>query len=486
MSDPATASTSSIAVTATTENEPKLDDTNNKAMDDAKGDDDDNNSKKRKKRPYANLKKKRKESATAHQAAIERKGGRKGGDEAISEKNTNPHDGSFAHPRMRELYDVSLPEDLPEESKVSKKKLAILMSYLGGKFAGFQINKEQRTVQAELELALYKAGLLQKSNFGFPHKYGWSTSGRTDKGVHACAQVVSAKLEMGELTEDEVRERINAQLHPDILVLDVKRTIRSFCAKTQRSRVRYQYMIPSYLFFPEAKKLFEDAGVVGTKNKFEDPLSAEEVQSLRPKLIDYRISSQQLTTLKSALALYVGTHAYHSFTKGMNPGDATAQRYILEFTADDPVIREDGSEWIPTQVLGQAFLLNQIRKMIAMACDVVCERATLQTVEEAFDKTKKMILPVAPAQGLFLDMSVYDHYNERKNKCSTDVEDLDWINQPNGPVMQRWKQFKDDVLLKKIVEEEAQDGNFIKYLYSQTNVFEWEEKYGIGDTTKEE
>jgi hypothetical protein len=65
-----------------------------------------------------------------------------------------------------------------------------------------------------------------------------------------------------------------------------------------------------------------------------------------------------------------------------------------------------------------------------------------------------------------------DHYNERRGKCVTDTDDLDWINQPDSPAMQRWKAFKEDVVLKKIVEEESEEGNFVLYLYMQTCMFE--------------
>ena len=44
-------------------------------------------------------------------------------------------------------------------------------------------------MEAELELALYLAGTISKDNFGNPRKVSWSRSGRTDKGVHAVAQV---------------------------------------------------------------------------------------------------------------------------------------------------------------------------------------------------------------------------------------------------------------------------------------------------------
>lgn len=52
-------------------------------------------------------------------------------------------------------------------------------------------NKGAKTIEAELELALYLAGTISKDNFGNPRKVSWSRSGRTDKGVHAAAQVMS-------------------------------------------------------------------------------------------------------------------------------------------------------------------------------------------------------------------------------------------------------------------------------------------------------
>lgn len=58
-------------------------------------------------------------------------------------------------------------------------------------FGALVANRNQgvRTVEAELEMALYLAGSISKDNFGNPRKIGWARAGRTDKGVHAAAQV---------------------------------------------------------------------------------------------------------------------------------------------------------------------------------------------------------------------------------------------------------------------------------------------------------
>jgi tRNA U38,U39,U40 pseudouridine synthase TruA len=53
----------------------------------------------------------------------------------------------------------------------------MLLAYTGTNYGGFQINSGQRTLQVELELALYNSHLVTSRNFGFPNKYSWSTSG---------------------------------------------------------------------------------------------------------------------------------------------------------------------------------------------------------------------------------------------------------------------------------------------------------------------
>jgi hypothetical protein len=181
-------------------------------------------------------------------------------DWASKSQKTIPHEGSFAHHDMQKLFhvqvDVSTKGDGDDEDettaavKVPKRKLGILVSFLGSNYGGFQINAEQRTLQAELELALFRSGIISPSNFGFPSKYSWSNSARTDKGVHAAAQVVSLKGEMifhsdngDKSVEDQLdamREKVNEYLPSDVRVLDIERVTRPFCARTNRDKVRYQ------------------------------------------------------------------------------------------------------------------------------------------------------------------------------------------------------------------------------------------------------
>uniref|UniRef100_A0A7S0KY92 Pseudouridine synthase I TruA alpha/beta domain-containing protein n=1 Tax=Asterionellopsis glacialis TaxID=33640 RepID=A0A7S0KY92_9STRA len=353
-----------------------------------------------------------------------------------------------------------------------KRKVALLLAFVGTEYGGFQMNINQRTLQAQIELALYQANMLSESNFGFPHKYSWSNSARTDKGVHACAQVCSVKLEIPhEMVEsmDLVREAINTHLPSDIRCLDIVRAPRAFCARTSRDRVRYQYMVPSFLLYDrkEVRQLFEKHKCHKNGRDSNDPLSEEEVDVLRPILAKYRATPDQLSKLRDTLDMFKGTQSYHNFTRRLARDDPSRQRYIIAFNAQDPVVMEDGTEWIPTQVTGQAFLLNQIRKMISLAVDVTRGATEKETLTEALSDDREMRLSIAPAQGLFLDMSIFHGYNNSKKGDPLDWED----STSDAPAIQRWKDFKQHVVMPHVVKEEANDGNFIKYLFLQEYIY---------------
>jgi tRNA pseudouridine38-40 synthase len=421
-----------------------------------------------------------------------------------SEKNqTGPNEGSYADPAIRELFPhVKLPEHvLPQdgtgtadasdkncgeiENKRTKKKVAFLLGYLGTNYAGFQMNKGQRTLQAELELAMLRCKLLEGRNFGYPNKYGWSTSGRTDKGVHACAQVCSAKIELlPDQTMDQVRVELNAVLPSDFRVLDVVRTTRSFCAKTDRDFVRYQYMIPSFVLADAdfVKSLFVKVGAPTNGRAGCDPLSAGEVQKVKEELNSYRATPQQLEKLKEALKSYEGTKSFHNFSKGIKPKEARAVRYVMSFDVDDPIVFENGVEWIPTQVLGQSFLLHQVRKMVCMAIEVGRGVTPVETIARAFVKDDAIQVGLAPAQGLYLDMSYYKRYNEHKQQQNLELNDIGWTGSTTSrddcsSAFKRWKDFRNGCVMKHVVSEEDKDGNFVKFLFLQEYLFGRDEAY---------
>ena len=137
----------------------------------------------------------------------------------------------------------------------------------------------------------------------------------------------------------------------------------------------------------------------GRRDVEKAPLSKEEVHKLQAVLRGYRLTKDQQTLLQSDLKKYEGTKPFHNFTKGLKPGQASANRYIESFHVQDLVLI-DGLEWIPTQVLGQSFLLHQIRKMVSVAVDIGLGVAPLEVLDKALSK-KEVIRVVQTFSILF-------------------------------------------------------------------------------------
>ena len=208
-------------------------------------------------------------------------------------------------------------------------------------------------------------------------------------------------------------DNVNNFLPPDIRVHSMSKVTKNFNSKLSCSGRRYQYMLPTYILQDKASIVsalseeYENQGSVvdaGRDGGYADTgstkfLGPSALTAARNRLKSFRIQKSQLDLFKSAIECYQGTQLYHNFTTGKTPDDTNARRYITSFTCSDPFIRsnenttedstfEDSSEWVILSVEGQSFLLNQIRKMVGLACEVVSGSATINTVKNALSKQK--------------------------------------------------------------------------------------------------
>jgi len=101
-------------------------------------------------------------------------------------------------------------------------RLKLTIEYAGTRYSGWQIQKNARTVQGELERAIREAAGV--SDFEL---YG---SGRTDAGVHALAQVAHLDIDVSGAAE-LLRRRINDALPSDINVLRAEKVRHRFHAR---------------------------------------------------------------------------------------------------------------------------------------------------------------------------------------------------------------------------------------------------------------
>lgn len=121
---------------------------------------------------------------------------------------------------------------------------------------------------------------------------------------------------------------------------------------------------------------------------------------------------EQKARFNRNLQRYVGTHNFHNFTTRIKPEDPSARRYIISFHANS-VVCIDGIEFVKCEVVGQSFMLHQIRKMIGLAVAVMRNCAPESLMDTALRKDVRINVPTAPEVGLYLDECLFTSYNKQ-------------------------------------------------------------------------
>jgi tRNA pseudouridine38-40 synthase len=113
-------------------------------------------------------------------------------------------------------------------------RFKLTIEYAGTRYSGWQIQKNARTVQGEIDRAV--RSITGRKDFEL---YG---SGRTDAGVHASAQVAHLDVSTT-LGSEQLRRRINDELPADINILAAERVPHRFHARHDAVARRYLYQI---------------------------------------------------------------------------------------------------------------------------------------------------------------------------------------------------------------------------------------------------
>ena len=92
------------------------------------------------------------------------------------------------------------------------RNIKLTIEYDGTNFSGWQIQKDKRTIEEELETALAKILKEEVKVIG---------SGRTDAGVHAMGQVANFKTDKT-IKPEELLYALNTMLPYDIVILNVE------------------------------------------------------------------------------------------------------------------------------------------------------------------------------------------------------------------------------------------------------------------------
>ena len=336
------------------------------------------------------------------------------------------------------------------ESRVPKRSMGIVIAYSGTGYHGFakQVGQpDVRSIEALLENILYETGGISESNFGDKkslQKVGWSRAARTDKGVHAAMNLISLKVTYEPPRDGDVRNiaegadeqeyfdyilrRMNEKLPKQMRAFRMLRVIKKFDARACCDRRQYEYLFPC-------------SPVVRAVNA-----SQSSTVSKDATLVD--LASQMNELMQN----YVGTRNFHNFTNRLNANSKEASRYMLKIGVKLEEIKR-GDEIVHAfrvTLLGQSFLLHQIRKMVGLAIQEMCGSARPGSIAEALSTKEKRAVPKVPAEGLFLDRLFFDAYNKYKVKPGQTVS-----LEPDEKLHEELEAFKAEVIWPEIADHLA-------------------------------
>jgi tRNA pseudouridine38-40 synthase len=243
------------------------------------------------------------------------------------------------------------------------RNLRLLLEYDGGAFHGWQRQLGLRSVQGDLEAAV-------KTMTG--EEVLVRGAGRTDAGVHALGQVANFRTNARIPTGGFLRG-LNANLAPDVAVLEVTEVPDAFDARWSARGKHYRYAIWNHLV--------------------RSPLYRQRTWHCRAPL--------DVTAMRAAAALLVGEHDFAAF-RASDCERRTTRRLLRRVDVD-----RQGA-LLTIDVEGTAFLKHMVRILSGTLVAVGRAELTVGDVAgllEHGDRTQGGM--TAPAAGLTLVSVMY-------------------------------------------------------------------------------
>lgn len=234
----------------------------------------------------------------------------------------------------------------------------IKFSYDGTNFCGFQRQPNLRSVQEELEKALFSINNHKKTNI--------IGAGRTDRGVHAISQCACFDIDVS-ITLYKLKCALNSLIPDDIHVFDVKSVNQNFHARFDAKRKTYKYI-----------------------------LNTGEYNPLERNYVYQYCKSLDVSKMKEAIKFFVGKHNFKSFVSS----DVVKESFEREIY--DASITCDGDKIIFTFV-GNGFMKYQVRNMVGTLIKVGALKYESSIIVSILsDERYKKYVACAKREGLYL------------------------------------------------------------------------------------
>ena len=234
----------------------------------------------------------------------------------------------------------------------------ITFSYDGTNFNGYQKQGGLRTVQNELEKALKYINGGKNTTV--------TSSGRTDKGVHALCQKAHADINV-EITPYKLMRAMNSNLPSDIHVIKTEIVDKEFHARYMVKEKEYQYKLN-----------------MGEYN----PIDRNYVYQYCKKL--------NVLEMNKAIKHFLGTHSFKSFT----PARDKRENYIRTINYVNITEKDD---ILTFTFRGNGFIKYQIRNMVGYLIRVGEGKKKGEDIPEILEKEdRRMASITAHSEGLYL------------------------------------------------------------------------------------
>jgi len=234
------------------------------------------------------------------------------------------------------------------------------LEYDGAGFAGWQAQAGgERTVQDTFESAIEQVT---------GRRLRVAASGRTDAGVHALGQVVSAQIDT-ELPPAALQRALNQILPEDLVVLSAERAADDFHARHSATGKLYCYRV--------------------WNDPTRSPLRASRTHWV-PRALD-------VPAMSKAAKAFVGRHDFAALQAAGSEVEST-----LRTLARVDIEREPSGELV-FWVEGDGFLRHMVRNLVGTLLEVGAGRRSIESIAELLaSEDRRQAGPTAPARALTL------------------------------------------------------------------------------------
>ena len=246
-----------------------------------------------------------------------------------------------------------------------KKNFKLTIEYDGSRYHGWQHQKNERTIQGELEQALARLTAQPVVVIG---------SGRTDAGVHAEGQVASFHCDT-RLSANELQKGLNSLTPDDIVIKRCEPAAETFHARYDAISKTYRYCILNRAVPPAVGRQY--------------------AWWIRKKL--------DVDRMRLAIDCIIGTHDFKAFEGSGSPRSTTERRVVRA------VITKQKAQYLFCEIEADGFLRYMVRNLVGTLADVGLHRITPDDFKDIlFSRNRSRAGITAPAKGLFLMAVKYE------------------------------------------------------------------------------